>query len=215
MPRLGVYLQEHAPGVHIHAAPYSVLNLVQHLEREGADMALGTNLDDTRQAKELRTHALWPIQSSCFMRRGHPLARGKLTLPRFLEARHVDVLLPGMTSALYDTLLSEHGHTRNLVLSVNHYNHVLSLIAGSDYIGVLPTTLVDLSPERSQLYWCDPPIPVTVRSLVMTWHQRHDTRPAHTWLRRVIAQLFTSTESTFAMRPEGAGPGRQTPTQDA
>lgn len=192
MPKLSVYLQTHAPGVRIRAVPYSVLNLQQHLEREGADLALGTNLDDTRQAKELRTHALWPIHTTCFMRRGHPLARGVFSLERFLTARHVDVLLPGMTSTIYDTLLSEHGYSRNLVITLNQYNDVLSLIAGSDYIGVVPASLIDLCPERSKLHRREPPIRMPVRSLVMTWHQRHDSRPAHVWLRKIVAELFTS-----------------------
>ena len=192
MPRLSVYLQAHAPGVRVHAVPYSVLNLQQHLEREGADLALGTNLDDTRQAKELRTHALWPITTSCFMRRGHPLTRGRLTLARFLSARHVDVLLPGMTLAIYDSLLSEHGHRRNLVITLNQYNDVLSLIAQSDCIGVVPTSLIDGSPLLSKLHQCEPPIRMPVRSLVMTWHQRHDTRQPHVWLRKTIAGMFTS-----------------------
>jgi DNA-binding transcriptional LysR family regulator len=203
-----VYLQKHAPGVHIRVMPYSVMNLLQYLEREGPDLALGTNLDDTRQAKELRTHALWPIHSSCFMRRGHPLARGMLSLPRFLEARHVDVLLPGMTSSIYDTLLSEHGHTRNLVITLHQYNHVLALIAESDYIGVLPSSLVDTFPQRAKLHKREPPIPMPVRSLVMTWHQRHDTRPAHAWLRNVISRLFTSTASTFALADAGPASGQ-------
>lgn len=213
MPRLGVHLQSHAPGVRIRATPYSVINLVQLLDREGVDLSLGTNLDDARQAKELRTHALWPIHWNCFMRRGHPLARGQLTLSRFLEARHVDVLLPGMNSAMYDSLLAEFGHTRNLVITLNQYNHALELIAQSDYIGVLPTTLIDLVPHRARLSLRDPPIPNPVRSLAMTWHQRHDNRPAHVWLRNAIAELFTSTASsadsdTRLTRSSRAKPGR-------
>jgi DNA-binding transcriptional LysR family regulator len=191
LPRLGLHLQAQAPGVRVQAVPYSVLNLQHLLEREGADVALGTNLDDARQAKELRTHALWPIRSACFMRRGHPLARD-LTLERFLAARHVDVLLPGMTSTIYDTLLSEHGHSRNLVITLAQYNDVLALIARSDYIGVLPSSLVDLSADRSKLLQREPPVPIPVRSLVMTWHQRHDSRPAHAWLRQTIIALFTA-----------------------
>jgi len=197
MSRLGIYLQDHAAGVHIHARPYSVMNLLQRLEREGVDLALGTNLDDVRQVKELRTHALWPIHWSCFMRRGHPLARGAMTLPRFLDARHVDVMLPGMSASLYDSLLSEHGHMRNLILTLNQYNHALSLIASSDYIGVLPTSLIDLCPERGRLHRREPPIHMPVRSLAMTWHQRDDNRPAHVWLRSTIAELFTGTTAPF------------------
>ncbi len=190
MPTLGLHLQNHAMGVHIHTAPYSPLNLHHQLEREGIDLALGTNLDATRQSNELRTQALWPIQFTCFMRRGHTLARGPLSLDRFLNARHVDVMLPGMTSALYDTLLAEHGHRRNLVITLNHYNDVLSLIAGSDYLGVLPGDLADLSAESGKLLKREPPIALPARYLVMTWHQRDDVRPAHAWLRKTIKELF-------------------------
>lgn len=204
MSRLGIYLQEHAPGVHIHARPYSVMNLLQRLEREGVDLALGTNLDDVRQVKELRTHALWPIHWACFMRRGHPLARGTLTLARFLDARHVDVMLPGMSTSLYDALLSEHGHVRNLVITLNQYNHALALIAGSDYVGVLPSSLMDLSPERGKLHQCEAPIHMPVRSLAMTWHQRDDNRPAHVWLRNTLSELFTCATAPMP----SAGPGK-------
>jgi DNA-binding transcriptional LysR family regulator len=195
MPRLGLHLQAHAPGVRIRAVPYTVLNLQQHLEREGADLALGTNLDDARLAKDLRTQALWPIHTSCFMRRGHPLARGRLSLERFLAARHVDVVLPGMTVPIYDSLLAEHGHSRNLVLTLNHYNNVLTLVAQTDYVGVVPSTLLDGSAERRKLVVREPPIELPTRSLVMTWHQRHESRPAHAWLRNTIGQLFTAPAS--------------------
>lgn len=193
MPKLALYLQTHAMGVHIRTAPYSPINLHQQLGREGLDLALGTNLDATRQSNELRTQALWPIHFTGFMRRGHPLARGPLSLERFLNARHVDVMLPGMTSALYDTLLAEHGHQRNLVLTLNHYNDVLSLIAGTDYLGVLPSDLADLGMERGKLHKREPPITLPARNMVMTWHQRDDVRPAHTWLRKTISDLFAAT----------------------
>lgn len=203
MPTLGLYLQKHAMGVSIHTAAYSPLNLQHQLEREGIDLALGTNLDATRQSNELRTHALWPIHFTCFMRRGHPLARGTFTLDRFLNARHVDVMLPGMTSALYDTLLAEHGYRRNVVITLNHYNDILTLIAGSDYLGVLPADLTDLGAESDQLIKCEPPIALPTRYLVMTWHQRDDVRPGHVWLRKSIEELFTAVPVAAALKTAG------------
>ena len=45
-----------------------------------------------------RTQALWPIHFTCFMRRGHPLARGPFTLDRFLNAGKEYVAdVPGST----------------------------------------------------------------------------------------------------------------------
>ncbi len=196
MPTLGMHLQTHATGVQIHTAPYSPLNLHHQLEREGLDLALGTNLDATRQSNELRTQALWPIHFTCFMRRSHPLARGPFILDRFLNARHVDVMLPGMTSALYDTWLAEHGYRRNLVITLNHYNDILSLIAGSDYLGVLPRDLAGLSAHKGKLHKREPPIALPTRYLVMTWHQRDDFRPAHMWLRQTVNDLFAAAPAT-------------------
>lgn len=67
-------------------------------------------------------------------------------------------MLPGMTSALYDTLLAEHGHRRNLVITLNHYNDILTLIAGTDYLGVLPGDLAGLSAHSGKLHKREPPI---------------------------------------------------------
>lgn len=192
LPRLVAYLSQHAPKMRLDLAQYSVSNLPSMFDREGVDLAIGAYLNDTSQTSGIRTHALWPIHSSCIMRRNHPLTDEPLTLSRFLAARHVDVRLPGMNVPLYDSLLAAHGLQRNLVFTLNHYTQTLAIISESSCIGVLPVSLLDLSPYSDHLVTCPPPIAMPVRPLGIIWHQRRDTDAPHQWLRSVLVELFAS-----------------------
>lgn len=197
MPRLGAYLETHAPRVQVNLLPYSVANMFPMFEREGIDLAIGANRDDAQHARGLRASTLWPIHSRCLMRRDHPLAQGELTMERFLSARHLDVCLPGMTMPLYDNLLAAHGIRRNLILTLNHYTQTLAVLAATDYIGVLPVSLLDLSAYADRLCQRDPPIAMPERPLGLIWHQRHDSSSPQVWLRQVLIDLFA--------QPEGGG----------
>ena len=190
MPRLGAHLEAHAPRVQINLLPYSVANMFPMFEREGIDLAIGANRDDAQHSRGLRASTLWPIHSRCLMRRDHPLAQGRLTLKRFLSARHLDVCLPGMTMPLYDNLLAAHGIRRNLIITLNHYTQALAVLAATDYIAVLPVSLLDLSAYAGQLCQREPPIAMPERPLGLIWHQRHESSPPHVWLRQVLAELF-------------------------
>jgi len=190
MPRLSAFLSQKAPHLRLDLVQYSVSNLPTMFDKEGVDFAIGAYLNDTSQASGIRTHELWQIHSSCLMRKDHKLAKGRLTLQKFLNARHVDVRLPGMYTPLYDNLLSGHGLRRNLVLTLNHYSQALAVIDQSDCLGVLPTSLMDLSPHASPLASVEPPIPMPIRPLGVIWHQRRDAEPAHRWLRTAIVTMF-------------------------
>jgi len=191
MPRLSAHLCEHAPGLRIDQVPYSVANLSTLFDKEGVDLAIGAYLNDASPISGIRSHTLWPIHSSCLMRRDHPLASAAMTLERFLNARHIDVLLPGMYMPLYDSLLSGHGLKRNLVLTLNHYTQALPILRQTDCIGVLPTSLLDSSPLASGMVSIEPPIPMPVRPFGLMWHQRRETDPAQSWLRETIVSMFS------------------------
>lgn len=123
------------------------------------------------------------------MRKNHPLAKGPLTLSRFLNARHLDVIFPGMRVPLYDSLLESYAHKRNLLLALNSYNPALAIIAQSDYIGVLPTSLLDIGYYGNLVISRQPPINIPVRPFSVIWHQRWDRHAAHCWLREAIIAI--------------------------
>jgi DNA-binding transcriptional LysR family regulator len=100
-----------------------------------------------------------------------------------------------MNMPLYDSLLAAHGLQRNLVITLNHYIQTLAMLVESDYVAVLPTSLLDLCPFREKLVSRAPPIVMPVRPLGTIWHQRRDGDPAHQWLRQEIVSLFAKAGS--------------------
>jgi DNA-binding transcriptional LysR family regulator len=190
MPRLAAYMGRYAPSMRIGVVPYNLDNLPNLFERGGVDLAIGGYLNDASRSSGIRTHALWPIHWCCLMRKEHPLEKGPLTLPRFLGARHLDVLFPGTSIPLYDSVLAAHSLRRNLLITLPDYSSVLAIIAQTDFIGVLPTSLPDLSQHRDRLTSRQPPIQMPARPYSIIWHQRWDGHAAHRWLRRSITSLF-------------------------
>ena len=53
-------------------------------------------------ALRLWTHILFTEQNFCVMRRGHPLSRKKLTLERYVQAKHLLVSLTGEPTGFID-----------------------------------------------------------------------------------------------------------------
>jgi DNA-binding transcriptional LysR family regulator len=190
LPRLMQYLSGHAPAMRIDLAPYGVANLPEAFDRRGVDMAIGGYVNDESPSNGIRMRELWPVHWSCLMRRSNPLAKGSLTLERFLSAQHLDVRCPDMQVPVYDSLLATRGHVRNLLLTLNAYTPALAIIGQSDFIGVLPTTLLDLTIYGKQLVSRPPPVRMPVRPYGVIWHRRLDNKPAHRWLRHAIISLF-------------------------
>lgn len=206
LPRLTEYMAVRAPSVRIDLTPYSVSNLTAMFDRGGVDLAIGGYLNDSSRSSGIRTHELWPVHWSCLMRKNHPLAKGPLTLSRFLNARHLDVTFPGGRLPLYDGLLESYAHKRNLLLTLNSYDSALAIIAQSDYIGVFPTSLLDTGDYSDLVTSRRPPINIPVRPFSVVWHQRWDRHAAHCWLRETIISLFHIAQKSAASgKPKARG----------
>jgi len=147
-----------------------------------------------RQRSELRSHALWRVHFSLYMRRGHPLSAGPIDFDEFLQARHIDYRTRGMTAGVYDQILASRGFARNLVLTLQSYQQALAIVAASDCVAILPTSLMDTSYYASSLVAVETPIPVPPRTMWVVWRPRDALNPAHAWLRSVTISLFESAD---------------------
>ncbi|MGJ7512151.1 LysR family transcriptional regulator [Variovorax sp. GT1P44] len=192
MPRLSHELQTLAPGLTIEVVPYSDFDLAAQFERGGMDMAVGMHSDDEAMTLTgLKMRALWPVRHRCLMRRQHPLARGKLTLERYLQARHLEVMLPGMPNVLRAGRLAELGAGRRIMLTINGFAPVLPILAGSDLVAVVPAPVLDLGDYAPRLCERDLPIALPERQLRVIWHARSEGHRAHQWLKDLIVESFS------------------------
>ncbi|MGB8664203.1 MAG: LysR substrate-binding domain-containing protein, partial [Serratia inhibens] len=80
-------------------------------------------------------------------------------------------------------VLSEAGLQRRVVLSVPHFLFIMSVLASSDLVAMLPWRLVR---NNRALQVVEAPIEVPGFEMAMLWHERSHRDPAHQWLREHI-----------------------------
>lgn len=118
-------------------------------------------------------------------REGHPRLKRRPTLAQFCALEHVVVSLAGGGfSGPTDEALAAQGLARRVVLSVPHFLFMMSALAATDLVAMLPERLARGAPG---LRVVQAPIEVPGYEMAMLWHERRHRDPGHRWLREQIA----------------------------
>ncbi|MBV8620511.1 MAG: LysR family transcriptional regulator [Curvibacter sp.] len=190
-PRLLQRLAEAAPGMQCHTLPGTVVDFCPSLAEGKADFAVGAYNDDVQRPGFLRSRRLWSVDFACFMRRGHPLATDRrMTLKKFLAARHVDVSLTAEHGGVYDRLLRSRGLQRNLVATVSHYSAAYEVVRRSDLIAILPWSQGLEVVRMDGLIRVAPPVVAPPRTIELFWHERLESSALHQWLIDLLVGMF-------------------------
>lgn len=175
------------------AAPGTRLAVVQLVPSRIAKQAEQGEIDLALHASEeappgMRRRVLFAERYVLVGRAGHPRLRTPPTREQFCELDQV-IVSPdgGGFSGITDTLLAEAGLARRVVLSVPHFLFVISVLASTDLVAMLPSRLVRNS---SALQVVEPPVVVPGYEMAMLWHERSHRDPAHRWLREYITDAI-------------------------
>lgn len=172
------------------------------LERGQADMAIGhfpdrvMRLERSRglgEPEPLRAERLYRSEYVCVMRRGHPLARGELTLQAYCGAEHLLVSFSGRGQGLVDEALAGMGLSRRLVATVNQFFTAGQVVSQTDLLAVLPRTFLPVTGVKDRLEVRPLPVPLAPLQVHLLWHRRHDRHPAHLWMRRLLSDQARAT----------------------
>ena len=119
-------------------------------------------------------------------RAGHPRLKRRPTLAQFCKLEHV-IVSPdgGGFVGVTDDVLASAGLARKVVLSVPHFLFMLSVLASTDLVGMLPERLVRGSRAHCMV---ESPVDVPGYEMAMLWHERSHRDPAHQWLREFIVE---------------------------
>lgn len=186
LPGLVRVLEATAPGIDIRTIPTTYINAPMLLEQSDIDLAIGVFANPS---KRLRSHALLTSPFVCAMRQGHPLAARRLTLERYIQAKHLLVTLTGESTGLIDPLLQQQGLKRRIALTVNQFAVAPRIIAQSDLIAVLPTRIVQVSEWADQLHLVPLPVKLAPTTLQMMWHERNHLDTGQQWLRAQLIEV--------------------------
>ncbi len=172
-------------------APGVRLRFMQKADQEGAllrdgTVDLETGVVGRSTSPELRSRALFPDRFVGVVRKGHPLARGRMTLARYLAAAHVAV---SRTSAIapVDEALRAIGAERRIVTATGSFAAALALARASDLVATVPERQTGIL--REDLHSFALPVEVAGITVSMLWHPRMDADMAHRWLRGLVLEV--------------------------
>ncbi|CAB3802657.1 HTH-type transcriptional regulator SyrM 1 [Paraburkholderia caffeinitolerans] len=133
----------------------------------------------------LRQRVLFKERYVLAGRAGHPRLKRRPTLKQFCELEHV-IVSPdgGGFRGVTDEALASVELARRVVLSVPHFLFVMSALAQTDLVALLPWRLVR---DNAALKIVETPIEVPGYEVCMLWHERVHRDPAHQWLREQFA----------------------------
>jgi DNA-binding transcriptional LysR family regulator len=175
--------------VNLRVLPLTTRDPRRMLEGDETDLAIGffpeamTSVVAQGQDSLLRHARLYDTRYVCVMRRDHPLAAQTLTLDAYCAAHHLLVSFSGRPHGQVDQVLAAMGRTRRVVLTVNQFATASRVVAGSDLLTVLPEGFVNATRGSAEVVTRELPVTLRPVNVVMLWHLRRDTAPAHRWLR--------------------------------
>lgn len=139
---------------------------------------------------ELRSEPAYTDRLVCALwKNGAPKGR-KLTLERFLAARHIEVALQGKHAIDYvDTVLTRLGHTRSIALSVPQFALAASCVVGTPYITMLPESMAKRLLSSLPIAVYKPPFELPAITILQLWHARTDADPGSALFRTIIRDV--------------------------
>ena len=183
LPGLYEVLAREAPGISVEVHPRPADGSLSRLVAGEVDLALAV---DPPEGRDLFNAPLVDEEFVCVMRRGHPLARGRLTLARLLDFPHIVVTAHDESAQLVDRALAAAGARRQVPVSVPVFAAAFALLAENDLVGLLPARISRAQAARFGLALRKPPLALPQYTLSIAWHQRTAHDAAHRWVREQI-----------------------------
>jgi DNA-binding transcriptional LysR family regulator len=168
-------------------APHVAIRFLAEPADDVADLARGhTDLEigATQPTRpEIASDTLGSDRMVTVFRADHPLSEGELTMERFASASHITVSRRGRLHGPIDDILAEHGLRRHVIAALPSSSAALDLVAATTAVTVVAEQVC--RPMWTRLGLHARPLPVELPSVpvIVAWHHRYDSDPAHAWLR--------------------------------
>ena len=185
VPPLLSHLEREAPGVNLSFVHGP--NLLNQLGEGQLDLALVVG-ESVRSP--LSCQPLFNEGFACMVRKQHPNVKSKLSLSEYLGLRHIVVAPSGAPGSVVDSELEKRGKQRRVALRVSSFLVAPVLVSKSDLISTGPERLARRFATIYPIKLLPPPLPLPRFTLSMAWHARLENDPAHTWLRKAVAQIL-------------------------
>jgi DNA-binding transcriptional LysR family regulator len=143
------------------------------------------------QSAGLYQQRLFTHSFVCVVRRKHPAIGERMTRKQFLDADHA-VVASGDGDDSLDAELRDQGLPRRVVLRVEHFLALPTIVSESDLIFTVPYAIGAGLAQLADVKLVQPPFKAKPRVVKQHWHTRFHHDLANRWLRGLVAELFVS-----------------------
>lgn len=151
---------------------------------------LETGVVETDTSPELRAQVLFRDRYVGVVRKGHPLAKGRITPRRYATGLHISVSRRGLEEDPIDEALAAFEVKREVVVAIlGGFSSALAVARASDLIVTVPERHSGTLRAGMHTF----PLPFATKPLTVSllWHPRLDADPAHKWLRACVKHACT------------------------
>ncbi|MEO7997041.1 MAG: LysR family transcriptional regulator [Gemmatimonadaceae bacterium] len=157
--------------------------------RDGS-VDLETGVVENMIGPEVRAQALFRDRLVGAVRTGHALAKGKVSLARFLDGKHIVVSRRGIDEGAVHDALATQALKLQVGTIVSGFSTAIALARMSDLIATIP--------ERHSgnlltgMFSFPIPLELAEITISLLWHPRMDADLAHRWMRGVVREVCAS-----------------------
>jgi DNA-binding transcriptional LysR family regulator len=161
---------------------------VAAFQKGQVDLAIGYFPD--MSGLDILQQRLFSVGFVCVVRAGHPEVRERLTQEQFRNLPHAVVKTEGRSRQIIEQYLKEHGIHRRELLRSRHFLSIPMVIASTDLVVTVPTSIGELFRQIADLQILQPPFSIPFIDVKQYWHRYQQTDPGNRWLRSIVADLF-------------------------
>jgi DNA-binding transcriptional LysR family regulator len=190
MPALLARMREVAPGIHLRLTNFDASRLLDELDADEMDLAIGYDLMLQGQIHHKRRKLFTETWLCMFSAEKTGLAP-PISLDDYLRIPHVVTSLrPGRSArGIVDGALDKLGLRRSIALTTPRFLTVPSLVARAPVLVTMQARLARRFAAEHGLSLSPLPVDLGESTISLLWHASYDRDPAHAWLREQVTQL--------------------------
>lgn len=181
-----------APGIRLNFDLVS-LSSMSRLEYGDADLCLCL---DSLRLFELRSFPdtlssiqLRPVRWICAVDRDHPTVGDNITAEQYFSLPHVFGRPSGYTASAEELVRRILDVDLTVHYSVPSLLHLPLVLPGTRLVATMPERIAQMLPQPLKIKTFPLPFAAPPSHEILLWHKRHDSDPAHAWLRDLVTQL--------------------------
>lgn len=188
VPALLCKIRAHAPGISLEVHPLFTEDMESDLRMQRYDLII----DMTQSGRSmLKSEVLYGEQVKVVCASNHPRLGSNLTVEAYFTEEHVALAQWQVRGSMITAEHLPQMANRNIVVRVPTAMEMLPIIACSEIIGVLPTSIINTFAGMYDVRVLPFPFEESVFRLSAIWHPSRTTEAGHRWLRQQLFEVVS------------------------